>query len=391
MIENIKYLELNGPIESSRICQLFSSISPEINTEIQSKIFQFKTTNNFFNYYTKKDVSSYLNDLNNLKINLSSICDNYYPSNASHTEKKISIISKISIFSKLIIIIQHIINDQLISIKKYLSDIFYSNEFINEHSIYNNLINIVKNITNIKNNPNSNQKIKSRKLTRDNLSNHNISNKNISYSSLYHRLDINSAIQNTVYASNNNQFGGDITPSFNMGNLLVKSTKSLNIKRICKEENGQTSKELLNDVVITKSSQISLTDMVFVVEKSEKNINEEKKTSEKDIKDLLLDMKHKKNRGNSISVTKINIEQPKHRSGNFKRLISRDGKTKIYGYLLEVIKKSYNSCYINAEEKSKLKQLIISKPKLIEEIYNNFFKRKNKEKCKIIDYLKNYI
>ena len=66
-------------------------------------------------------------------------------------------------------------------------------------------------------------------------------------------------------------------------------------------------------------------------------------------------------------------------------------KIKIYGYLLEIIKKSYNSCYINAEEKSRLKQLIISKPRLIEEICIIFLKSGNNDKSKIIDYLKSYL
>ena len=87
----------------------------------------------------------------------------------------------------------------------------------------------------------------------------------------------------------------------------------------------------------------------------------------------------------------INKKQLKNHNDENKCLSPVNDKTKIYGYLLEIIKKSYNRCYINAEEKSRLKQLIISKPRLIEEAYIIFLKSGNNDKSKIVDYLKNFL
>ena len=389
MIENINTIELKGPMKSSKIPQIFSLISPEINTEIQTKLTQFKTTNDFFNYYTKKNIDSYLNDLNNLNINLSNIYDNYYPSNASYKEKKISIISKIFIFLKIFINIQHILNDQLISIKKYLFDIFHNYEFFTEQNEYKNLLNLIKNTTNIQNNTNS--KRRSRKSTRDNSPINDNSNKDISYNSFCHNFDLNSSTQNIIYDSINKQAVGDQTPSFNFENLIIKNTKSFSIKKICKEKKAVKGKEAPNDIDIRKRAQVSLTDLVFVVEKTDQNLTNIKLTNES-MKNLFKDKIKKQTHANAIHYSKKNIKQSKkYHSIDYKRLVNRDCKTKVYRYLLENIKKSYSNCYINAEEKSRLKQLIISKPGLIEEIYITFFKSGNNEKSRIIDYLKNYL
>ena len=395
MIESIKSLELKGSIELDKIFQMFSSISPEISTKFQSNFSQFQTTNEFFNYYTNKDINYYLSELNNLNINLSLICDNYYPSNSSYTEKKISVISKIFLLSGLIINIQRNLDDQLLSIKKYLSNLFHSNEFVNEQNTYKNLINLIENITIIQNKQNSKKKRNSRKSVGDNLLIRDISIKNISNYSFSHKNNKNLSIKNIDYEQNNNQSTGEQTPSFHVKNLMIKNTKSLNMNRIISKENGaappKDPKEVSKDVIIQKGSQFSVTDLIFVVENSKKNIINLKKNNENGIIDLLLDKKQKKSQGDTIPISKNNIQQSRCHSGDYKHLVNKFGKTKAYGYLLEIIQKSYNSCYINAEEKFKLKQLIISKPKLVEEIYTTFFKPGNSEKSKIIDYLKNYL
>ena len=358
MLEKLKSLELKGPMKSSKISQIFSFISPEINTKIESRLSQFKTANDFYNYYTNKDINSYLNELNKLNINLSNIYDNYYPSNFSHTDKKISIIAKMLLLSKLIINIQDIINEQLISVKKYLYNIFYSNnEFAVEQNIYQNLNNLLQNITNIQNNSNSKQKINQQKISKDNSLNNETSIKNIYRNSFCNNIDINSPKKNTIYELSDNQTTGDQTPTFDKENFFIRNTKSLNIKLFYRKENKEILKETSDKEVEQRNSQLSFSDSIFVVEQSKKNLIEKKKNNEKDLKDLL----------------------------------NNNNKTKIYTYLLEIIKSSYHSCYINAEEKFKLKKLIISKPRLIEEIYITFLKTGNNQKNKILDYLKNHL
>ena len=387
MIENTMSLELKGSLKSSKICQVISSISPGIN---MAKFSKFKTTNDFFKYYINKDLNSYLNDLNNININLALVCDDYYPPNATYIDKKISVITKIFVLSKLILNIQNIINAQLTSIKNYLFKIFYNNEFTREQNLYINLINLIENTTNIINNSNSKQRANSRKLTRESSSNQDISLNNFTYSPFRRNFDISTVAQNIIYDSNNNQPTGDQTPSFNTKNPTLKNSKSLNFKRVCKKESEEIPKEISNDEAKVKGSQISLTDLVFVVQKSKKDLNNIQKADKKEIKNLL-NKNQKKNSRNSNQISKNKIKQSKSHSIEYKRIATRNRKTKVYGYLLEIIKSSYNNCYINAEEKFRLKRLIISKPRLIEEIYITFCRPGNNEKNKIIDYLKSYL
>ena len=387
MTEMLKSLELKGTMKSSKISRIFTLIYPEIKRKIHSKLYKFKTTNDFFNYYTKIDINSYLNELNNMNIKLSNICDDYYPSNSSFTDKKITIISKIIVILKLIINIQDIINTQIISIEKYLMNIFNNKESVIEQNIYKNLKNLIENVTNLQNSSNLKQSMSQKKFSIDIPSIHDFSIKNITHNYFYNNFDINSPTQKTAYESNDNQSAGEQTPSFDKKNLIIKNVKSLNITKISKKEN----EEIPGDLNINKSSQLTLTDPIFVVEKSKKNLTEMKKINDKHIKDLLLGKKQKSKYENLNFIPKINNKQTKKIGGNFKYLSPGNDKIKIYGYLLEIIKKSYNSCYINAEEKSRLKQLIISKPRLIEEIYIIFLKSGNNDKSKIIDYLKSYL
>ena len=393
MIENVKSLELKGQMKLDKISQIFFAVSPEINSQIQSKLYKFKTIKDFFNYYTNKDINSFLKELNNININLSSICDDYYPLNASLIDKKIAIILKVSLLSKLIIDIRDILNTQLVSTNKYLFDLFNSNEFADEFNLHKKLKNLVESITNIENNLNLNQSTHLRKLSETNSTNsqfNNVSISNNSHNSFYYNLDINSLVKNSFLESNDKQISGEQTPSFNKAYMGIKNAKSLNIIRVCKKESEDTIKENSNDKIREKNSQLSLTDSIFVVDNPKTNIIENKKNNEKNLRNLLHSKKNKKIKRNK-NYFNTNKKIPKCRSGDYKRLNIVKDKTKIYAYLLEIIKNSYNTCYINAEEKCKLKQLIISKPYLIEEIYKTFFVSGNNEKCKIVDYLKSYL
>ena len=391
MTEMLKSLELKGTMKSSKISRIFTLIYPEIKRKIHSKLYKFKTTNDFFNYYTKKDINSYLNELNDINIKLSNICDDYYLSNSSFTDKKITIISKIIVILKLIINIQDIINTQIISIEKYLLNIFNNKEFTIEQNIYKNLKNLIENVTNLKNSSNLRQSMSHQKLSRNYSSTHDFSIINVSHNSFFHNFDLNTLTKNTVYESNDNQNTGEQTPSFEKEDSMIKNLESLNIKHIYKKENEEIQKKISEDVIVQKGSQLSLTDSIFVVEKSKKNLIEMKKKIGRDKKNPLLDRKQKNKFENSTYFLEISKKKAKSHNDEHKCLSPGNDRIKIYGYLLEIIKKSYNSCYINAEEKSRLKQLIISKPRLIEETYIIFLKSGNNDKSKIVDYLKNYL
>ena len=310
----ISEINLQDNFPSIKLYHLFQTSSKEKNNEILKIFKKYPNSQNFFSYYTQSNITNILYILNEFQNNLTSIFS--IPKNyesLSNIEQYITSLSKVILLLNLISKNEKIINSLLTSAKKF---VLKTN--INEKSILKKYINYVKNFQITE--PIEIKKTKTQRLKRD--------------------LSRKSTKENT---NNNIQYLNN-TPKF---------------KEINHIRNNSNDEKTLAE---RKNSIISFANMVIINEPQLNNIRKIKRNK------TYYSMIKKPKRKINIKEDNSHLSCPN---------IKIFDKTKMCSDLLEIVNQLYKNCIINSEEKIRIKQLILSKNKKIEEIYFRVYNDNN--------------
>ena len=338
-----KLIEILAEKNSNELFDLYSVASEEINTEIKKKLLCFQSSHKFFEHYTKKNINQLLSSLSEFSSNIYELFDINQNISDTKTDKYISTLSKIYLALNLIHKINEISANILDLTKNCYSKLIFENknQIINSKSIndyINELIDIYSNKNYILPTPkflNNSPHISGKTSPFNN----NFNEENINFSTYFETK------KKSQIFSNSKEFG-------------LASTLNENPEIETENKNQITNPEEVKFKYGENFSRLSLKEMQFVIE--EQNCVDEENDIRKSNSTLnarvgmLYDSKAKKNR-RKTTIENINPN---------KEMCVR---------LLEVIIGLYKNCLINSEEKLKLKQLIISKSKKIEQIYVDYF------------------
>ena len=400
-----KTFDFFGKMDNNIDYYILGATSPEKNASIISKIGKYKTTSDFFKYYTNKNIFNLFESLDKLDEIYSDI---FKQNNSKITkiDKYISDLSNIILLFNLISKNQKIIKKTITNGESFLHN-FYSENDINK-DIQNKLNIYIENLITLKkrrkkkypsliSNENVINKCKKHKtikqsnpniITFNRKSEYNIKNKLINFFPFF----------NDEIKENNNNINKNDTPKFPNLNDNISI-----INESCLKEKNELNK---NSII----KQGSLHSYYTLASKS-KFINPEKKSvskfSNKYIKENLKDVEQ--NINNLINIENENNDEPKliysktnisenkkdakfnihteqicctqknPRRQTFSSINLNSSKEKnmlkdILGYINYLYKKGV----INSEEKIKLKQLIISKSEKIVKIYDSCRSNDNK-------------
>ena len=388
MLDVLKAIKMDDKMKSETILKIFKNLSRQKNAQIQQKLDQFKTVEDFFSFYTNKEINSLFNNLNTLDTALSNLLDDFSPSQNSDLDRYISCVAELCLLFKLILETNDIIKKHLISAKLYLSSNL--NEYINSKNAHKKLDHLLDDFLKTST-VSEHQKSFSRKSTSEYTS--FVSDLKVKKIS---KCNILSKSANVFcYNKSNDSFLNDKTPKFGSSEINnLKAQKSLYIQKKLYSDRKEETSSAFNFLI--KGPQLSLSDFIFEDDSPKSNHIEDLKNQlrESNISDKMKPQKielddpkkdEEKFRENS------NLPASKNISSIFKRCLKANELTKIYSYFLELITSSYKSCLITAEEKVSLKKLIMSNPQLIKNVYENNCKGKTVEKKNIINILKNYL
>ena len=420
-----KSFDFFGKMNDNKDFYIFDYIFPENKSDIISIFNKFKTAPEFFQYYTNKDVKLIFQTLEKLDIIYSNLLKE---NNSNNFKSKIDIyisnLSEIFLLFNLISENKKILDKAIIQARKNLDIFYFSNQIntINQKKINNYLLNLLG----TENTENKNY-IHSLFFLNDNINkcstfhnkrsslsffNENYDNKNteikiidhsINNSSLNHEIthDITNHTNNNSKSIEDNVFIDFTTPQFpgriidnnnnyilNDPNLNDDNYDKLN-KNIIKQESLNSNNEELNK---NYSKKESIRSLYTLASKSKFICQEEKvKGTSSKFKDITLEEKYHEKRRNSIyhkkrnnrfqfienkndSNNNKNIEDElKIKKSNKKTFSSTNLKTskekKIIKDLLVYVNDLYKKEIINYDEKLKLKVLIISKYKKLQNLY----------------------
>ena len=360
-----KIIEIFHEKKANELFDLYSVSSAEINKEIKKKLAKFQSSHKFFEHYTNKNINQLLFSLSKFNSNLSELF--YENQNISDTQidKYLSNLSKIYLALNLIHKIHEILTNILELTKNCYSKLICENKYqvihakpINEY--INELIDTYSNKNYILFTPkfsNSSSQINEKTLSFNN----NFNEEDINFSNFF-------KIKNRSHSV------------FNNTNLINTGVENENeVKKIDDTLTNPEETEEVNFKYEGNFSHLTLKEMKFIIE--EQNEIEE----ESDIRKV-----------NSCLNTRIGfLPDKKPKKNQNKTTIENNPKKEMCIKLLEVIIKLYKNCIINSEEKLKLKQLVISKSKKIEQIYKDYFVFSKYDKNELIKELKklysNYI
>ena len=347
-MEDFLNIKLSNNIDKDMLYNLFKSKKSDVNMELFSKLFKFNSNMDFFNFYSGIDLNPLLNNINKIKLGLTSILLIRSP---EENESYFSTLSKIIISLHLINELNKITNDSLIQIQKYSQNFFIKN--------------------------NVNQKLKSEIR----ICIHDLHSKNI-----FRQND-----KKEVISDNDNN--AIFTPKFEGFEPNKRFASSNSIHTISKKD----SKEKLNKN-IRDNMYDSYRNLMDPIKKKHKKKPANSNKSDNlgiiinDMNDLNFSFgeipkkRIKKSKSKFNKKTKsldldetIKIGSTEKES---KLLSSKQVYYDMYFNLLQIIKESYQKGLINAEEKLSLKKIIISKTEFIFDIYqkyhlNAFIKDKN--------------
>ena len=355
MMDSIKDIELIGNFKSDKIYYLYKTSSSEINLEILSQLQKYESSLDFFSYYTKNDIKNLTYSVNQLDKALTSIFNDNSNNFSLSTDKYISQISKIILVLNLIQKNQEIIYNLLLKSKQHLNKIsnFSNIENINQDKLLCLIDNLQYNYFNDISPSNSNFSRTSTKV--NSCSSLNLFNKTTSKK----QIEINDDekqeeffIEKKLSIVNEEILSDVQTPAF-----MDKIPNKNNINTILNDSNDSKDIEF----------NLSFRDMNFILDPDSKTVNYfpmEKKSKHKTEKF------HKKNIL-SFPTDKINISRSvRIKKGNFNiKILDEDKEIKMCRDFLILVKKLYKLCLITAEERIKIKKLIISKSKKIIDFY----------------------
>ena len=124
-----KRVEIFQEKKSSKLYDLYSVNSAEINEEIKMKLHSFKSSHKFFEHYTKKNINQLLFSLSKFNSNLSELFDENQNISGSSTDKYISNLSKIYLSLSLIHQIHEILTNILELTKNCYSKLICENKY----------------------------------------------------------------------------------------------------------------------------------------------------------------------------------------------------------------------------------------------------------------------
>ena len=324
MTEIHNFLDLNLKSSCEDIYSLLETPSSKINKEIQKKLGKYNTVYDLISFYTKKDIKSLSFLSNSLETtfkhltNFSRNSKNF----SSEIDKYISNYANVLLVLNLISKHQEKLNQILLKTKAYLSKIQLQNSSL---ELYTSSIN--KLLTN------KHQRKYSRRSTKE----------------------------NTLFSCENYFIKN------NSENIADKeSIITAKFDDIESFENLETENLKNNSDCKRNESQMTISKMVFTPINNNSKYNEEFSI---DLKNILKKSTVKESSNYNIALSLF---------GNSKYLKENKEKDKkICVELLEVVNNMYKSCFISAEEKIELKQMIISNRNKLEKIYLNYYDKKD--------------
>ncbi len=313
MLEYINSIDFLDEYKSDKLYELHKSSSSEINAELLSKFKRYNSFNEFFTYYTNIDINSVSKLLTEIYTNLTNISNEDYSNKfSSNTDKYISQISKFILIFNLVLKIQENLSSILLKSKQLLNNsIRYDITNIHLDKYLSEINNLYHNNISL---------IHEKNISRTSAKDNSIS----SIKSLREHL----LSKNEKLNINHSYFFINKNDNDNEDSLLDLATPTF-IKRDNEDSKSYCPKPHY------KSSNLSISEMVF-----EPVIDED-------------------------------IPVITHVSSSKNPIIRGNKEIKICTDLLLLIQKLYKSCLITAEEKIKLKKLIISKSKNIFNFYLN--------------------
>ena len=430
----LKSFDFFGKINNNKNFYIFKSTSRADILEIVSKLEKYETTPEFFKHYTNKDIKKIFKELENLSQLYSDLLsDNNANSLKSNIDKYISSLSKIFLLSNLISKNNLILKEAIEKTKNYL-DIFYKENNINKNiqkKLDNYILHLLgtknKNIKKrrnsvlIKKNFNKFSKFKM-ETEKSNILNERNRNSTPEIKIIDHSFNDSSLNQEKTvditnhtddnYNNNSKMFEDDSfiieteTPKFQ--NILRDSKlfiqKEINDNYdISNEDFSKKDSSIINE----DNNKIIKKDSFYTLGKSKSKNQEDviKKCSSKfkiGIQDEINNINiinNNVNKGNCIKnscklliVDKINCDnnsldfeefskiKDQQTTQAFSSTVLHSSKEKIMlKELLLYINNLFKKEIINFEEKIKLKQLVISKSKELEQLYILYYTN-NKDK-----------
>ena len=409
-MEGLLNVNLSNEIDKEVFFNLFKSKQSDLNAELFAKISSCETYYDFFNLYTGVDLNTLFNTINLFSSGISSIISDNNLDNVPY----FTIISKIVISLEIVIKLKNILEDCLNKIKKYTNKFLIKND-VNpklKSKIKNSIEDLLNQLT---------QRNESKKLEK------NYTKSSLS-KSLFASATFNEKESKIVKKENNNIVEDFTTPKFNKPLQSAKNFSSFLFSGDKIKDNltqnktsDNISKEIDLSITLKNFNSNTISPSVLKLEKKENNKKMKRNCS-------CLNCSDRRNKRDNIEIVIKNIENnlnfsfgeektknSKSDNSKKKRLSKFSLKTPsssldkekikqksptsnsslnadMFFNLLQIINESFKGGLINAEEKLILKQVIISKSKLVFDIYQKFYLNANIEdinnKKLLIDELK---
>ena len=336
MLYSINELDLSKNNDTLDLYPLYKTASKETNQKISSILKEYSDSSEFFKRYTQKDIPNILKILLNLEKQYKEIQSSISKNFETNLDEYISNISKIILLLNLLYKNHTLISKTMSSLQTFLTKI--SNENIPLQKFINHIRSFKYKHIQFMEQRNNKTMINFRNVSRKTTKDTTIkSNKNSSSSQLI-KMQEESDKQ---------------TPKFTVDE---KNNKECYIKKETNDSILTLSNMVFSNNINTNNSHnINTQENVPVVRRHKRN-----KTSflgtENQKEFLLPKIRNDKRRCSQLSCPTFDVSD----------------KIQMYSELLEVVNYLYKNCQINAEERVKIKQLIISKSKKIEDIYLSY-------------------
>ena len=361
MYDFIKSINLSDELKTSDIYNLFKTDSSELNLNILSSLQKFHKTNEFLNFYTKKDCENAFNIFNELSLLQSKICEEAKKRFKSEVDKYLSDISKIiflfSLIHKNIELLTNLVKNTNIIISKFYFEKYQKINMMKEalNDCINDLII-------------SSQFIAQRNYSRRSTKDLTISSSNLLFGENlgnYTKFDNNTSKEEEFLLFN------CCTPKFEEDE--EEKEKENNDGQIKDENSLRDSKK----TVKTIGSALSFRNLKITYESDEEDKRAKKKN--KTIK-MGLDFSHTRNFLKKKSLSNKNNEKSFNnndlKSENIYNKQSIE-TTQILAQFLNMIKILFKNGKINSQQKLEIKQLIITDSEKIIEEFIHFNDSKN--------------
>ena len=372
---NIFDINLSNSIDKDTLYNLFKSKKSDVNIELFAKMLTFNTNIDFFNFYSEVDLNPLLDNINKIKLELTSLTSNRSIEEKRH-ESYFSSLSKIIVSLILINKLNKIKNETLTQVQKYSRSFFLKNNVSQKLRLE-----IKEHISDLLSKSDSHRSQKKGDKNNDNSGDNNNAIFTPKFEEIEPAKRFVSSSSSSIFKVNEKEAQKKLNK--NHRKSFYGSCRNLRVSSKKKHRKSNFSKRQYD----SENLEVLITDMNnlnFSFGETPKK-NNKKKASKfmKKTKSVILDEPIKLG-----SAERLSYNENKPSS-------SRQVYTDMYFKLLEIIKESYQKGLINAEEKLSLKNLIISKEAFIFDMYkkyylNAYIKGKNK-KQEILDEMKKFV